>query len=39
MADNGRPFPHGKTRLNDQGVKTPFILTFKKIRYQVKLIA
>ena len=30
MADNGRPFPHSKTRLNDQGVKTPFILTFKK---------
>lgn len=25
MADNGRPFPHGKTRLNDRGVKTPFI--------------
>jgi N-sulfoglucosamine sulfohydrolase len=30
MADNGRPFPHSKTRLNDQGVKTPFILTYKK---------
>jgi len=29
MADNGRPFPHSKTRLNDQGVKTPFILSFK----------
>ena len=29
MADNGRPFPHSKTRLNDQGVKTPFILAFK----------
>ena len=26
MADNGRPFPHSKTRLNDQGVKTPFII-------------
>jgi len=26
MADNGRPFPHSKTRLNDQGVKTPFIV-------------
>ena len=30
MSDNGRPFPHSKTRLNDQGVKTPFILTYKK---------
>ena len=29
MADNGRPFPHSKTRLNDQGVKTPFILLYK----------
>ena len=29
MADNGRPFPHSKTRLNDQGVKTPFILVHK----------
>ena len=28
MADNGRPFPHSKTRLNDQGVKTPFIVSF-----------
>ena len=28
MADNGRPFPHSKTRLNDQGVKTPFILVY-----------
>jgi len=26
MADNGRPFPHSKTRVNDQGMKTPFIL-------------
>ena len=26
MSDNGRPFPHSKTRLNDQGVKTPFIV-------------
>jgi arylsulfatase A-like enzyme len=26
MADNGRAFPHSKTRVNDQGVKTPFIL-------------
>ena len=30
MSDNGRPFPHSKTRINDQGVKTPFILTYKK---------
>jgi hypothetical protein len=38
MADNGRPFPHSKTRLNDQGVKTPFILTYKneKIRGETK---
>ena len=28
MADNGRPFPHSKTRLNNQGVKTPFIVSF-----------
>ena len=27
MSDNGRPFPHSKTRLNDQGVKTPFMDT------------
>lgn len=26
MSDNGRPFPHSKTRLTDRGVKTPFIL-------------
>ncbi|MCU0407741.1 MAG: sulfatase [Bacteroidales bacterium] len=26
MADNGRPFPHSKTRVNDRGLKTPFIL-------------
>lgn len=26
MADNGRPFPHSKTRLNDQGMKTPFVV-------------
>ena len=25
MADNGRPFPHSKTRVNDRGLKTPFI--------------
>lgn len=26
LADNGRPFPGSKTRLNDAGVKTPFII-------------
>ncbi len=26
MSDNGRPFPHSKTRLNDRGMKSPFIL-------------
>ena len=26
MADNGRPFPHSKTRVNDRGMKTPFIV-------------
>ena len=26
MADNGRPFPHSKTRANDRGMKTPFVL-------------
>jgi arylsulfatase A-like enzyme len=26
MADNGRPFPHSKTRVNDRGLKTPFII-------------
>ena len=31
MADNGRPFPHSKTRLNDQGIKTPFIIHYPKI--------
>ncbi|WP_200975110.1 sulfatase [Echinicola sp. 20G] len=25
MADNGRPFPHSKTRVNDRGMKTPFV--------------
>jgi N-sulfoglucosamine sulfohydrolase len=25
MSDNGRPFPHSKTRVNDRGMKTPFI--------------
>ena len=32
MSDNGRPFPHSKTRLNDQGVKTPFIIHYPNIR-------
>jgi N-sulfoglucosamine sulfohydrolase len=31
MADNGRPFPHSKTRVNDRGVKTPFIVHYPKI--------
>lgn len=26
MADNGRPFPHSKTRVNDRGLSTPFII-------------
>lgn len=26
MSDNGRPFPHSKTRVNDRGMKTPFIM-------------
>lgn len=26
MADNGRPFPRNKTRLYDDGIKTPFVL-------------
>lgn len=26
MSDNGRPFPGNKTRMNDAGVKTPFIV-------------
>jgi arylsulfatase A-like enzyme len=26
MADNGRPFPHSKTRVNDRGMKTPFVV-------------
>jgi hypothetical protein len=26
MADNGRPFPHSKTRVNDRGMKTPFVI-------------
>jgi arylsulfatase A-like enzyme len=30
MADNGRPFPHSKTRVNDRGMKTPFIVFWPK---------
>ena len=30
MADNGRPFPRDKTRLYDSGIKTPFIVSWKK---------
>ncbi len=26
MADNGRPFPHSKTRINDRGLRSPFII-------------
>ncbi len=28
MTDNGRPFPHSKTRVNDRGMKTPFIIHY-----------
>ena len=28
MADNGRPFPHSKTWVNDRGLKTPFIISW-----------
>ncbi len=30
MADNGRAFPHSKTRVNDRGMKTPFIAYWPK---------
>lgn len=30
MADNGRAFPHSKTRVNDRGMKTPFIAIWPK---------
>ncbi|MEM1228023.1 MAG: sulfatase [Planctomycetota bacterium] len=30
MADNGRPFPHSKTRVNDRGMKSPFIVIWPK---------
>ena len=31
MADNGRPFPHSKTRVNDRGMKTPFIVHYPEL--------
>ncbi len=31
MADNGRPFPHSKTRVNDRGMKTPFLIHYPKL--------
>ncbi|NJK93957.1 MAG: sulfatase [Bacteroidales bacterium] len=30
MADNGRAFPHSKTRVNDRGMKSPFIVCWPK---------
>ena len=30
MADNGRPFPRCKTRLNDSGIRTPLIVKWEK---------
>ena len=44
MADNGRPFPHSKTRVNDRGMKTPFIIFYpdeigKKARTSNSLIS
>lgn len=30
MADNGRPFPRGKTRVHDSGMKTPFVVSWPK---------
>jgi len=30
LADNGRPFPGAKTRLNDDGVKTPLIMRWPR---------
>ena len=30
MADNGRPFPHSKTRVNDRGLQSPFIIHWPK---------
>ena len=31
MADNGRPFPRAKTRLIDEGIKTPFIIHYPEM--------
>jgi arylsulfatase len=28
LSDNGRPFPHSKTRLYDDGIKTPLIISW-----------
>jgi len=37
MADNGRPFPHSKTRVNDRGMKTPFIINWpQKIKQKAE---
>lgn len=30
IADNGRAFPHSKTRVNDRGMKSPFIVSWPK---------
>jgi N-sulfoglucosamine sulfohydrolase len=30
-SDNGRPFPGSKTRVNDAGVKTPFLVKWPKV--------
>ena len=30
MADNGRPFPHCKTRVNDEGVRVPMVIKWPK---------
>ena len=38
MSDNGRPFPHSKTRVNDQGVKTPFIIHYPKLETSMKKV-
>ncbi|GAB3163742.1 sulfatase family protein [Telluribacter humicola] len=40
MADNGRPFPRNKTRLYDEGIRTPFIVKWKKgIKAQVPQVS
>lgn len=40
MADNGRPFPRNKTRLYDEGIKTPLIIHWPKgIRKQKQVSA